>query len=135
MTPKEMTDEKFDGLKTNIEICLKEIARLQAIYKQQTGKEYRPGFVVDDTRHNPANVKKMILEQAEENKIVYMTLGGLMIADLDDFLKQSAEGILYDLNRDRVTVLTFLDDPKWINDLAAGQVITRLKEYVEKGEL
>ena len=77
------------------------------------------------------DVKKTILEQEKKGKIVYMTSGGLMIADLDDFLKQSAEGILYDLNRDRITVLTFLDDPKFVNDFAVGLVITRLKEYVE----
>ena len=85
-------------------------------------------------RYNPANVKKTILEQAKKNKIVYMTSEGLMVADLDDFLKQPAEGILYDLNRDRVTVLSFLDNPKWVNDLAVGQVITRLKEYVDGGK-
>ena len=59
-----------------------------------------------------------------------MTIEGLMAVDLENFIKQPTEGILYDLNRDRATVLTFMREgnPKWINDYAVGLVIAKLKE-------
>ena len=82
------------------------------------------------------NIKDLVLRKAKEGKVVFKTWDGLMEADLEEFIKQPAEGILYDLNRDRVTVLSFIEtNPKWINDFAVGLVIGRLKEMVdEKGE-
>ena len=47
-----MTDEKFEELKKNIEQCLGELAELQAIHKQQTGREYRPDFVVGEAKNS-----------------------------------------------------------------------------------
>ena len=35
------------------------------------------------------------------------------------------------MNRDEATILTFLDDPKWINDFAAARVIRALKEKID----
>ena len=57
-----------------------------------------------------------------------------MIADLEEIIKQPTEGLLYDLNRDRATVLTLMDDPKWVNDFAVGLVITKLKKYYDKSQ-
>ena len=51
--------------------------------------------------------------------------------DLEELIAQPTQGLLYDLNRDSATVLTFIDDPKWVNDYAVGLVITRLKEMVK----
>ena len=51
-----------------------------------------------------------------------------------DFIKQPADGILYDLNRNESTVLTFLPDPKWINDFAVAQVIRALKKRIDELE-
>lgn len=76
-------------------------------------------------------IKDLILKKAEEGKIVFMTLEGPMEADLDEFIKQPTEGILYDLNRDCATVLTFIEDPKWVNDFAVGLVIAKLKEKID----
>ena len=47
-----MTDEKFKELKKNIEQCLVDLAKLQATYRQQTGREYRPSFVVGEAIDN-----------------------------------------------------------------------------------
>jgi hypothetical protein len=80
------------------------------------------------------NLKKLILDAEKDGKVVFMTPDGPYIANLDDFISQPSEGILYDLNRDRLTVLTFIDDPKWVNDYAVGMVIRRLKEKLEKAE-
>lgn len=76
--------------------------------------------------------RDLLLKKAKEGKVIFMTIEGPMEANLEEFIKQPTEGILYDLNRDRATVLTFLDDPKWINDFAVGLVIGKLKEYYDK---
>ena len=77
--------------------------------------------------------KDLILRKSQEDKIVFLTFDGPMEADLEEFIKQPVEGILYDLNRDRATVLTFIgqDNPKWVNDFAVGLVIAKLKKYYD----
>ena len=79
-------------------------------------------------------LRDMILERAKKGEVVIRTVDGLMTCKLNDIIKQPTEGLLYDLNRDSVTVLTFLDDPKWINDYAVGLVIGKLKEYYDKAQ-
>ena len=78
------------------------------------------------------DVFELILKKEKEGKIVINTLGGLQEIELAKFIKQSAEGILYDLNRDKATVLTFIDDKKWVNDYACGLVIVALKKKLEE---
>jgi hypothetical protein len=74
------------------------------------------------------------LVQAEEQKgnIVVAGFEGLMSMNLEEFIKQPTEGMLYDLNRDKATVLTFIEDKKWVNDYAVGLVIAKLKEKLEE---
>lgn len=82
-------------------------------------------------------IRELVLQKEKEGKVVFVaTFDKLMEADLEQFIKQPTEGLLYDLNRDRATVLTFIDKPKWINDYAVGLVIKKLKEYYDqmKGE-
>jgi len=78
--------------------------------------------------------RDLVLKKAKEGKVVFMTIDGPAEAPIDDFIKQPTEGILYDLNRDRATVLTFIDTdpPKWVNDFACGLVIAKLKEHYDK---
>lgn len=76
-------------------------------------------------------VKDLILQKAKENRVV-MTFEGLMSMDLDEIIKQPTEGLLYDLNRDKATVLSWIDDPKWVNDFAVAMVIEKLKEQNEQ---
>lgn len=77
-------------------------------------------------------INELLLKKKEENKVVINTIEGLMEMDLDEFISQPVEGILYDLNRDFCTVATFTGDSKWINDFAVGLVITRLKELLNE---
>jgi hypothetical protein len=79
-----------------------------------------------------AKLREMILEKEKEGKVVFAVQGGLMEADIMDFINQPTEGLLYDLNRDKPTVMTFINDPKWINDYAVGLVISKLKEFYDK---
>lgn len=75
-----------------------------------------------------------VLRLAKENKVVVMGLEGAMVMDLDEMISQPTEGLLYDLNRDGATILTFIDDPKWVNDYAVKMVITRLKQRLDELE-
>ena len=79
-----------------------------------------------------AKLREIILEKEKEGKVVFAVQGGLMEADIMDFINQPTDGLLYDLNRDKATVLTFINDPKWINDYAVGLVISKLKEFYDK---
>lgn len=75
-------------------------------------------------------LKNFIREKEKEGKVVFMTCEGPMIADLDEFIQQSAQGILYDLNRDKATTMTLAseDNLRWVNDYAVAVVIEKLCE-------
>ena len=77
-------------------------------------------------------LRELVLQKEKEGKVVIMTWEGPREADLEEIIKQPTEGLLYDLNRDRITVLTLIDDPKWVNDFAVGLVIKKLKEYYDR---
>ena len=79
-------------------------------------------------------IKEKILEEYKNGNIVVSGFEGLQIVKLEDIIKQPAEGILYDLNRIESVVLTFLPDPKWINDYASSKVIRQLKKRIEELE-
>jgi hypothetical protein len=76
--------------------------------------------------------RDLVLKEYKKGNIVYAGIEGLMIIPLNIFLKQPIEGILYDLNRDEPTVLTWIDNTKWVNDFAVCKVIRELKKQVEE---
>lgn len=80
------------------------------------------------------DIKEMVLEQYQKGNVVIASFEGLGITKLEDFIQQPAEGILYDLNRIEPVVLTFLPDPKWVNDYAVAKVIRALKDYIAELE-
>ena len=80
------------------------------------------------------NIKKLVLEEEEKGNIVYNTPFGLYSTELDTFLSQSTEGILYDLNRDFGTILAQIDDVKWVNDYALSKVVIELKKRLAEAE-
>lgn len=79
-------------------------------------------------------LKDKVLESYKKGNIVVAGVVGLREAKLSEFIKQPIEGILYDLNRDEATILTFINDPKWVNDYAVCQVIRALKSKIDKLE-
>ena len=79
-------------------------------------------------------IKELILEEAKNGFLVIAGFEGLQKAKLSEIVKQPVEGLLYDLNRDPVTILTFINDPKWVNDYASMQVIRLLHNKVEELE-
>ena len=78
-----------------------------------------------------SDIKDKVLAEYEKGTIVVADHEGLNTASLKLFINQPADGILYDLNRGELVVLTFIEDPKWINDYAVAKVIRELKARIE----
>ena len=76
-------------------------------------------------------LKQLVLDKRKEGKLVHTTVEGFVSVDVSEFIKQPADGILYDLNRLEEVVLTFIDDPKWLNDFAVALTIRALKTEIE----
>jgi hypothetical protein len=77
-------------------------------------------------------LRNIVLDAAKNGNIVVATMDGLMTGSLKGIIEQPATGILYDLNRGEETILTFIDDPKWINDYACAMVIRELKRQLDE---
>ncbi len=75
--------------------------------------------------------KEQILEEYKKGNIVVAGIEGLQVMSVVEFIKQPIDGILYDLNRLEEVVLTFIEDPKWVNDLAVCKTIRKLKSLNE----
>ena len=71
------------------------------------------------------SIRDKILAEWDKGNLVYADIEGLKTIKFEDFIKQPLDGMLYDINRNTATILTFLDDPKWVNDFA----LTKLLEY------
>ena len=81
-----------------------------------------------------SELKDKILEERKNGNIVFDSAFGLHSTNLKSFIEQPTEWILYDLNRDDATVLTFINEPKWVNDFAVCQVIRALKNRISELE-
>ena len=79
-------------------------------------------------------IKDRILEEYKKGNIVCSTVKGLQVANIDAVIEQGIEGLLYDINRDEATILTLIDDPKWVNDYALTVVIRKLYKKIDKLE-
>ena len=77
---------------------------------------------------------RILLEEAEKGNICFFDVPDhLVTVNLETFLRQPAEGIVYDLNRDYATALTFISqgDMTWVNNFAAALVIKTLYQKIE----
>jgi hypothetical protein len=77
-------------------------------------------------------IKDIVLSEYKKGNVVIADFDGLKSMPLKEFIKQPAEGMLYDLNRSEAVVLTFINDPKWVNDFAVAKVIQELKRQVDE---
>lgn len=72
------------------------------------------------------------VEARKKGRVLVMSEVGLMEHSLESFLRQTADGVLYDLNRDEATTLVLcngkggLSKLRLVNDYAAAQVIRHL---------
>lgn len=74
-------------------------------------------------------LRETVLKARSEGKVAMWLLPGqLGITPLEDFLKQPADGILYDLNRLEECALSSAPDIRWVNDFAVAVVIRKLVE-------
>jgi hypothetical protein len=78
--------------------------------------------------------KDLVLEEYKKGNVVVSNQGELMRTPLHEFIKQPTDGILYDLNRNEIVVLAFIEDHKWVNDFAVVKVIRALKARIEELE-
>jgi len=79
------------------------------------------------------SIDLLIEEKNKGNICFFVSPGELVKVNLDEFIKQPVEGILYDLNRDEITSLTHIknNDLKWVNNYAVAQVIKKLYKTIE----
>lgn len=82
----------------------------------------------------PEAYQELILREYSNGNLVFLDFEGLKTIPLKDFVTQSADSILYDLNRTELVVLRFVEDPKWVNDYAAAKVIRELKMQAEEAQ-
>lgn len=79
-----------------------------------------------------SDLKELVLEGRKKGKVVFLQYTGndfaVMSEPVTEFIDQPVDGILYDLNRLEEIALTYMDDPKWVNDFAVALTIRALKE-------
>ena len=79
---------------------------------------------------------KLLEDVVKKGGIFFMTCDGIRSMKMEDFISQPADGILYDLNRDKATTITLAkgghSDVRWVNDLAVAYVIKALKCELDK---
>lgn len=78
-----------------------------------------------------SELRDKILAEYKKGNVVIVTCEGLQVTNISDFIDQPIDGLLYDLNRDEATVLSHIEEPKWINDYAVCQVIRALKLKID----
>ena len=79
--------------------------------------------------------KQIVNEFTENNNIVFAEIGELCVVNLNDFINQNVDSMLYDLNRSEEVIMTLMwINPKWINDYAVCKVIRALKNKISELE-
>lgn len=81
---------------------------------------------------NKQELINLIQRNENEGKLTFQTIEGICEASIKDFIKQPTEGILYDLNRDKATCISLIDQQSWINNYACTLVIEALKNEIEE---
>ena len=71
------------------------------------------------------SIRDKVISEWNKGNLVYADIEGLKSIKFEDFIQQPLDGMLYDINRDLATILTYIDDTKWVNDFA----LTKLLEY------
>ena len=80
-------------------------------------------------------LEKLVLDGRKEGKVVFWALPNeLYSAPVEEFIKQPADGMLWDLNRCEVVALSRQDDQRWVNDFAVAITIKALKKRIAELE-
>lgn len=88
------------------------------------------------SKENFEKTLAIVKENERKGIVTIMTECGLMSCNIERISKQSADGLLYDLNRDEATTLTLGQNgnERWVNDYAAAMVIRYLMSELEKAK-
>ena len=77
---------------------------------------------------------EIVKEERDKGNVVYLCIDEVLSAPVKEIIKQPAEGLLWDLNRDEVTALTLMDKEgmiHWVNNFAVARVIKELKRQLD----
>jgi hypothetical protein len=85
-----------------------------------------------DEKEKQENLQKLILSESKKGNVVILGIEGYQLMPIQDFVKQPANGILYDLNLLPEQIL--FDNPKSVADWAAMETIRALKKRIEQLE-
>lgn len=83
-------------------------------------------------------LQNLILSKKKEGKIVFYSIEGLVEAKMENIIQQTANGLLWELNRDMATLLSRAseDNPYWVNDIALANIteylINKVNEITEE---
>ena len=81
------------------------------------------------------NIANTVRAEYSKGNIVFWDCDdNLLTANLQNFMKQPVDGMLYDLNRSEEVILTFIDNPKWVNDYAMCKIVRELYRLIEELE-
>ena len=78
---------------------------------------------------------EIVREEQGKGNVVYLCVDEVLSAPVKEIIKQPAEGLLWDLNRDEVTALTLMDKEgmiHWVNNFAVALVIKELKRQLDE---
>lgn len=78
-----------------------------------------------ETKKKKDSIRDKVVAEWEKGNVCVATFDGIEIIPMTWFLEQPLDGMLYDMNRDEETILSFIEDRKWVNDYA----LTRMLRY------
>ena len=86
------------------------------------------------TKNNFKKTLALVEENDRQGKVTFMTMCGPMTMPMENFCRQSADGLLFDLNRDEATIVALGAEgyERWVNDYATAKVIRYLVGELEK---
>lgn len=125
-SPTDANNSEFELPRLYHDVTPRLISEIAELEQQKQNKEPISEVI--------ASFRDFVLAEAKKGNVIIYTFDGPARMKLSDIIDQPADGLLYDLNRDQGTVLTFIDneDRKWINDYACGLVIGELKRRLEQ---
>ncbi len=80
---------------------------------------------------------EIVLEAKDDGRVVFFCIDEVLTAPVKEIIKQPADGLLWDLNRDEVTALSWMNKDgmlHWVNNFAVALVIRELKSQLEQLE-
>ena len=78
---------------------------------------------------------ELVLAERKKGNVVFLAIDQILSMPVKEIVKQPADGLLWDLNRDEATALTFMDREgmnHWVNNFAVALVIKELKRQLDE---